>query len=347
MDVIQNRYTPGAGNIVQVLGTGYARIPRTVTNADLEKMVDTSNDWILARTGIYERRIVGESTTTSEISIEASKFALARAGISADQLDLIILATVTPDMLTPSTACLVQHGIEAYNAVAFDISAGCTGFIYGLEVAQKFLQNSNYRYALVVGAETLSKVTDWTDRNTCVIFADGAGAIVLRKASGSNGILASCLGADGRGASLISIPGGGSRIPASQASVSSRMHFIKMNGQEVFKFAVKAIPEYANRALERAGLAIQDVDHVVFHQANIRIIEAGAKRLGINRDRVLTNIHKYGNTSAASIPVVLGEADEDGKIKSGDIVLMVGFGAGMTMGAVVVRWGKEDIDGCA
>lgn len=325
---------------VQILAAGYARIPHIMSNADIERIVDTSDEWIVTRTGIRERRIVDPGTTTSDIALEASRSALTRAGIDSDKLDLIIVATVTPDMLTPSTACLLQGGLKAHNAVAFDISAGCTGFVYALVTAQNFLLNSDFSNALVVGAETLSKVTDWTDRSTCVIFADGAGAVVLGKGPGPNGILSNCLGADGRGAALISIPGGGSAIPASIDSVHNRRHFITMNGHEVFKFAAKVIPEYANSALSDAGMTVDDVDHIIFHQANMRIIETGAKRLGIKMDKVITNIVRSGNTSAASIPIVLGEAEEIGKIKCGDIVLMVGFGAGMTMGAVVVRWGR-------
>lgn len=340
MNNIENTGIEAIKERIQILGTGYARIPHVIANIDLEDQVETSDEWIVARTGIHQRRIVNPGTTTSDISLEASRSALDQSGIRADQLGLIIVATVTPDMLTPATACKVQRELEAYNAIAFDISAGCTGFIYALVTAEKFLQNPDLNYALIVGAETLSKVTDWTDRSTCVIFADGAGAVVIGKGSGPNGILSTCLGADGRGASLISIPGGGSYMPASIDSVNSRMHFIKMNGHEVFKFAAKVIPEYANRSLTYAGITIDEVDHVVFHQANMRIIEMGAKRIGINMDKVLSNIAWTGNTSAASIPVVLAEAEETGKIKSGDIVLMVGFGAGMTMGATVIRWGQ-------
>ena len=303
-------------------------------------MVETTDDWIVSRTGIRSRRIVETGVTTSDIAIEASRLALTRSGISPRELDLIIVATVTPDMLTPSTACIVQAAIGAQNAAAFDISAGCTGFIYGMVTAEKVLLSSDYRYALVVGAETLSKVTDWTDRNTCIIFADGAGAMILGKGLGSQGILSSCLGADGGGADLIRIPAGGSKIPASQESIANGLHFLKMNGQDVFKFAVKAIPEYTNRVLAQAGFSIEDVDHFVFHQANLRIIENGAKRLNIPMNKVLTNVEWNGNSSAASIPVVIAEAEEAGKIKSGELVLMMGFGAGLTTGAVLVRWGS-------
>jgi len=303
-------------------------------------MVETTDDWIVSRTGIRSRRIVETGVTTSDIAIEASRLALTRSGISPRELDLIIVATVTPDMLTPSTACIVQAAIGAQNAAAIDISAGCTGFIYGMVTAEKVLLSSDYRYALVVGAETLSKVTDWTDRNTCIIFADGAGAMILGKGLGSQGILSSCLGADGGGADLIRIPAGGSKIPASQESIANGLHFLKMNGQDVFKFAVKAIPEYTNRVLAQAGFSIEDVDHFVFHQANLRIIENGAKRLNIPMNKVLTNVEWNGNSSAASIPVVIAEAEEAGKIKSGELVLMMGFGAGLTTGAVLVRWGS-------
>jgi len=322
------------------LGTGCAKPKIVISNAELEKMVETTDDWIVSRTGIRSRRIVETGVTTSDIAIEASRLALTRSGISPRELDLIIVATVTPDMLTPSTACIVQAAIGAQNAAAIDISAGCTGFIYGMVTAEKVLLSSDYRYALVVGAETLSKVTDWTDRNTCIIFADGAGAMILGKGLGSQGILSSCLGADGGGADLIRIPAGGSKIPASQESIANGLHFLKMNGQDVFKFAVKAIPEYTNRVLAQAGFSIEDVDHFVFHQANLRIIENGAKRLNIPMNKVLTNVEWNGNSSAASIPVVIAEAEEAGKIKSGELVLMMGFGAGLTTGAVLVRWGS-------
>lgn len=326
---------------VQILGTGYAKPDSILSNADLEKMVDTTDEWIVSRTGICRRRIVDEDTATSDIALKASRAALVNSGLDPKDLELIIVGTVTPDMLTPSTACFLQERLGAKNAAAFDLSAGCTGFVYSMVVAQKFLLAGPTRNALVVGAETLSKVTDWSDRNTCVIFADGAGAMVLGKGSGPCGILASYLGADGTGSSLISIPGGGSRIPASPESIALHQHFIKMQGQEVFKFAVKAVPECAFRVLKEANLGIDDVDHVVFHQANIRIIESAAKRLKVPMEKVLSNIQEIGNTSAASIPLLIAEEEEAGTIKPGELVLMVGFGAGLTTGAVLVRWGRS------
>ncbi|MEN6348319.1 MAG: beta-ketoacyl-ACP synthase III [Syntrophomonas sp.] len=332
----------GRYDSVQILGTGYARPDRVLFNADLVKMVNTTDEWIVTRTGICQRRIVGKDVATSDIALEASRAALARSGMDPEDLELIIVGTVTPDMLTPSTACFLQERLGARNAAAFDLSAGCTGFIYSMVVAQNFLLAGSTRNALVVGAETLSKVTDWTDRNTCVIFADGAGAMVLGKGSGPRGILSSYLGADGTGSSLITIPGGGSRIPASSDSIAEHQHFIKMQGQEVFKFAVKAVPECALRVLKEAALSIDDVDHVVFHQANIRIIESAAKRLKVPMEKVLSNIQETGNTSAASIPLLIAQEEEAGTIKPGEIVLMVGFGAGLTTGAVLVRWGHSE-----
>lgn len=324
----------------QIIGTGYAVPDGILSNADLEKMVETSDEWIVSRTGIKQRRIAGEETATSNLAYQASRSALEQAGISAQELDMIIVATMTPDMPMPAAACLLQHLLGAANAAAFDINAACTGFIYALSTAEHFLLGSHYKHILVVGAETLSRVVDFTDRNTCVLFGDGAGAVVLGKGEGEHGILATYLGADGEGSNLLNIPAGGSRYPASEETLARRMHYMQMQGNEVFKFAVKKIPECAARVLEQADLSIDDVDHFIFHQANLRILKAAAKKLNIPSEKMLVNIEKYGNISAASIPVALAEAVNENKIKTGDLLLLVGFGAGLTMGASLVCWGR-------
>lgn len=325
---------------IQVLGAGYALPERVLTNADLEAMVDTSDEWITSRTGIKERRIADQETATSDLAYLAAEMALDRAGVKAEQLDLIIVATVTPDMMFPSTACLVQNRLGATNAAAFDLSAGCSGFLYGMVVAEHALAGGGATHVLVIAAEILSRITDFTDRNTCVLFGDGAGAMVLGKGEGPGGILSSYLGADGSGGSLLYMPAGGSRLPASAETVRARQHYIHMSGQDVFKFATKTIPECASRVLSSAGMEMAEVDHVVLHQANLRILQTAAKRLKVPWEKMLVNIDRYGNVSAASIPIAIAEAVEDNKIRDGDLVLMVAFGAGLTMGAALVRWGR-------
>lgn len=325
----------------QILGTGYALPDGVLSNADLEKMVQTSDDWIVSRTGINFRRIADKETATSDLAYQASRSALDQAGIVAQELDLIIVATMTPDMPMPTAACLLQHLLGANRAAAFDLNAACTGFIYAMAAAEHFLiSNKKYNYILVVGAEVLSRVVDFTDRNTCILFGDGAGAVVLGKGEGKNGILATYLGADGAGSGLLTIPAGGSRHPASQETVAQRMHYMQMQGNEVFKFAVRSIPQCAARVLEEVDLCTEDVDYIVMHQANLRILQAAAKKLNIPWEKVLVNISEYGNISAASIPLVLAEAAEKNKFKTGDILLLVGFGAGLTTGAALVRWGR-------
>ncbi|NLU49654.1 MAG: ketoacyl-ACP synthase III [Syntrophomonadaceae bacterium] len=325
---------------VQVLGTGYAVPERVLSNAELESMVDTSDEWIVSRTGIRERRIAGKGVVTSDLALRAAEEALARSGISGADLDLIIVATVTPDMMFPSTACILQGKLGATNAAAFDLSAGCTGFLYAMVVAERFLLAGGVNHALVIGAEILSNITDFTDRNTCILFGDGAGAMVLGRGPGPNGILSTYLGADGNGGGLLHMPAGGSWMPASVETVANRLHYIRMQGNEVFKFAVKVIPDCVSRVLSQAGIGIEEVDHLVLHQANLRIMQTAAKRLNVPWDKVLVNIERYGNISAASIPVAVAEAVDEDKIKSGELVLMVGFGAGLTMGAALVRWGR-------
>lgn len=320
-----------------IKGVGHAVPPRVLTNADLEALVETDNEWILQRTGIRERRIADENTATSDIALAAARAALANAGVAPGDLDLIIVATVTPDHAFPATACLLQRELEAWGAAAFDLEAACTGFIYGLSIADQFIRTGTYRTVLVVAADILSKITDYTDRNTCILFGDGAGAAVLQGGE-EPGLLALEIGADGRGGELLVQPAGGSRTPASAETVAARQHFIKMAGREVFKFAVKIMEESSLRVLEQAGLGPDDVDVLVPHQANLRIIDSACKRLGINQDKVLVNLDRYGNMSAASIPVALSEASALGKIKPGDNVLLVGFGGGLTWGAAAIQW---------
>jgi len=324
----------------QILGTGYAVPDRVLTNRELESMVDTSDEWIITRTGIRERRICSPDWATSDLALLAAEKAIKNAGIEAGDLDLILVATVTPDMVFPSTACLLQGRLGADKAAAFDISAGCTGFIYALAVADRFLMAGDYRYILVVGAETLSRITDYTDRNTCVLFGDGAGAVVVGRGSGANGILSTYLAADGSGESLLYLPAGGSRMPATHQTVDEHLHYIRMQGNEVFRFAVNAIPECVRQVLEPAGVSIDEIDHFVFHQANIRILQTAVKRMKIPWEKTIVNIERYGNMSAASIPLAIAEAVEEGIIHPGQLLVMVGFGAGMTMGSALVRWGR-------
>jgi len=323
-----------------ILGLGSYVPEKVVTNKDLENMVDTTDEWIIARTGIRERRIAGEGEATSDLATKAAQLALVDAGVSASELDLIIVATVTPDMVFPSVACLVQSNLGATNAAAFDITAVCSGFVYGLGIASQFIKTGTYRKILVIGAETLSKITDRTDRNTIIVFGDGAGAAVLGEAPSGFGILGMDLGADGTGGDLLKVPAGGSRQPASAETISGRLHFIKMDGSEVFKFAVKVMGASAIKALENANLSPADITYLVPHQANIRIIQSAAKRLGVPMDKVIVNVDKYGNTSAASIPIALDEAVQSGKIKNGDLLVLVGFGGGLTWASSVIRWFK-------
>ncbi|MEO0094606.1 MAG: beta-ketoacyl-ACP synthase III [candidate division WOR-3 bacterium] len=320
-----------------IAGLGIYVPEKILTNFDLEKIVDTSDEWIRTRSGIKERHIADENTATSDLAVIAAKKAIENAGIKPEDIDAVILGTATPDMLFPSTACLVQSQIGARQVMSFDISAGCSGFLYGLGIADSMIKNG-YDNILVIGAEALSKVMDFTDRATCVLFGDGAGAAIVKKSNDINrGIIATYFAADGSDWKLLYQPAGGSRIPASEESVKNRLHYIKMEGNEVFKLAVRAMIESAIKTLERANLTSADVALLIPHQANIRIIEATAKRLNIPMERVYVNLDKYGNTSAASIPIALTEALTEGRIKKGDCVLMVAFGAGFTWGGVLLR----------
>jgi 3-oxoacyl-[acyl-carrier-protein] synthase-3 len=323
---------------VGIVGIGSYVPAKTVTNKDMEAIVETSDEWISDRTGIKCRHFVAENEHTSDLATKAAERALKDANLTADDIDLIVVATATPDMLFPSTACLVQHNLNATKAAAYDLSAGCSGFMYSIATASQFIKTGLYKYVLVIGAEALSRLMDFTDRNTCVLFGDGAGAVVLGEVPAGYGILGVHLGSDGGGGPLLSLPAGGTRIPATEESVKNRLHYIHMEGNEVFKFAVKIMGEAAFKALEQAGMQPSDVDWLIPHQANIRIIQSAAKRLKMPMEKVVVNVDRYGNTSSASIPIALEEAIHDGRIKSGQTVVMVGFGAGLTWASTVIRW---------
>nr|WP_212775145.1 beta-ketoacyl-ACP synthase III [Polycladomyces abyssicola] len=327
---------------VGILGTGAHLPEKVLTNFDLEKMVDTSDEWIVSRTGIRERRIAADNEASSDLAVEAGRKALEAAGITPDQLDLIIVATVTPDMMFPATACLVQDRLGASKAATFDLSAACTGFLYGITTAAQFIANGIYRYALVIGVDCLSKIINWEDRNTCVLFGDGAGAVVLGPVEEGYGFLSFDLGADGSGGNLLLQPAGGSRIPATVESVEKKLHTISMTGGEVFKFAVRVMGNAAEEALKKVGMTKDDIDFLVPHQANIRIIDAAVKRFGLSEDKVIVNLDRYGNMSSASIPVALDEAVREGRIREGDTLVLVGFGGGLTWGAAVLKWSTKE-----
>ncbi|MFH1753069.1 MAG: beta-ketoacyl-ACP synthase III [Candidatus Omnitrophota bacterium] len=322
---------------VGIVGVG-AHLPKKVlTNEDLEKMVDTSDEWITKRTGIKERRIADKDTATSDMAKEASLEALKDAGLSPEEVDLIIVATITPDMPLPSTACILQSKIGAKNAVAFDISAACAGFIYAIAAAEAFIKRGLYNNALVLGAEKMSSVTDWTDRNTCVLFGDGAGAVVLKKVE-SGGILSINLGSDGTKSDLLKIPAGGSLKPTSKETIEERGHYIKMSGTELFKYAVKMMADAGNKAASELNYSCDDIDWVIPHQANIRILNAVANRMKLNSKKLYLNIRRYGNMSSASTAVALVEAVKEGRIKRGDVIVLDAFGAGLVWGAMLIEW---------
>lgn len=329
---------PESGIRAGILGMGSYAPEKILTNSELEKMVDTSEQWILTRTGIRERRIAAPEEATSDLALMAAKKALEDAQIGPGDLDLIIVATNTPDNLFPAAACIVQDRLGARRAGAFDLLAGCTGFIYALSVGVQYVVSGCYRYVLVIGAETLSRIVDWEDRNTCVLFGDGAGAVVLGRAPGGYGILHTKLGSDGSGGQHLYVPAGGSRLPATGETVGRKLHFIRMNGREVFKFAVRTCGDGSLEALQESGLSLGDINFLIPHQANTRIIEAAAKRLELPMEKVLVNVDRYGNTSTASIPMALEEAVSQGRIKDGDNILMTGFGAGLTWAVALMRW---------
>jgi 3-oxoacyl-[acyl-carrier-protein] synthase-3 len=326
------------GRSCSITGVGSYLPAKILTNAHLEKMVDTSDEWITTRTGIKARRQAAKDEFTSDMAAHAAQRAMKMAGVTADQIDLIIVATITPDMPFPATACLVQQKIGARRAAAFDVEAACSGFIYALEIGQQFIMSRTYDTVLVIGAEKLSAITDWTDRNTCVLFGDGAGAAILQSRPGSHGLLTAVMGADGAKSNLIHMPGGGSRCPASADSVAAKLHYLRMDGRETFKNAVQAMCHAAQEALRRCELDISKIKCVIPHQANRRIIDAVGKRLGATPEQLFINLDRYGNTSAASVAIALDEAVTSGKIQRGDLVLMMVFGAGLTWGAAVIEW---------
>lgn len=323
---------------VGIIGTGKYVPERILTNSDLEKIVETNDEWIVSRTGIRERHIAAPHEATSDLAYEAALKALESAGMKAEELDLIIVATVTPDSSFPSTACILQDKLGAKGAAAFDLSAACSGFVYSLATATGFIQTGMYNNALIIGADTLSRITDYTDRNTCVLFGDGAGAVIIGEVPEGRGFQSFDLGAEGSGGSLLKMEAGGSRLPASQQTIEDKKHFIYMNGREVFKFAVRVMGTATERVLTKAGLGKEDIDLFVPHQANIRIIQSAMQRLDLPEEKCVINVDRYANTSAASIPLALVEAAEEGRMKAGDTVLMVGFGGGLTWGASVLIW---------
>jgi 3-oxoacyl-[acyl-carrier-protein] synthase-3 len=323
-----------------IAGIGHYVPERVLTNAELERLADTTDEWIVTRTGIRERRIAAADQASSDLGLEAAREAMADAGVRAEDLDLIIVGTATPDMLFPATACILQDRLGAKRAGAFDLSAACSSWLYGVAVAHGYVSSGLAETVLVVGAETLSKITNWKDRSTCVLFGDSAGAVVVRPSEPGQGFLSFYLGADGGGAALISQPAGGSRLPASYETVERAQHTLHMNGREVYKFAVRVIPRAIEEALRRASLTLQDVDMFIPHQANIRIIDAAAERLGQPREKFFINVERYGNTSSASVPVALYEAVRAGLIHRGDLAVLVAFGGGLTWGSTALRWTK-------
>jgi len=317
----------------KITGTGSCVPPKIVTNDDLSKMVDTNDAWIRERTGIQERRVSDEGTATTDLAVIAAERALAAAGTSPEELDLILFCTCSPDMLFPSSGCILQSKLKAVNAACFDLSDACAGFNYGLSVASGLVEAGRYKKVLLVGADTLTKYLDWTDRGTCILFGDGAGAAVLTATEKEEGVLANLLRAEGHLGHHLTMPGGGSRDPEARNG-----RFIKMNGKEVFKFAVRALETSVRDILKLSGKEVSDIDLLIPHQANLRIIEHVSKKMGLSKEKVYVNLHKYGNTSAASIPIALDEARTEGRLKSGDLLVLSGFGAGLTYGANIIKW---------
>lgn len=322
----------------RIIGTGSYYPERILANAELERLVETSDAWIFERTGIRERRIAAENEATSDLAVRAAERALEMAGVSAGELGLVIVATTTPDMLFPSTACLVQNRIGAKNAAAFDLSAACSGFLFGLSVADQYVKQGVFGSVLLIGAEVMSRITDYTDRTTCILFGDGAGAVVLQGEEGRRGILSAHIHSDGSLWEMIQVPGGGSRIPASRESVQQGQNFVKMKGNETFRTAVRTLEEAVRETLQKNGVSIQDISLFVPHQANIRILSAVAERLGLSADRMVLNLDRFGNTSAASVPMALDEAVRSGRIREGELLLLEAFGAGLTWGSALIRW---------
>lgn len=325
---------------VGIKGIGSYTPEKILTNRDLEKIVDTTDEWISTRTGIKERRIAAENEACSDLAIKAAQNAILDAGITAEDIDLIILATITPDYMFPATAAIVQHKIGAVNAAAFDLEAACTGMIYGMVTGANFIATGVYKNVLVIGSEAMSKIIDWTDRDTCVLFGDGAAAVVLSEVEEGYGILGYHLGADGSGGVYLDQPAGGSRNPANANTVNEKMHFLKMKGKEVFKFAVSILPESVLKTLKISGMTMEQVNMYIPHQANTRIIESAAKKLEQPLEKFYMNMDRFGNTSSASIGIALDEVVKSGKIKKNDNIVLVGFGAGLTYGSCVIKWSK-------
>ena len=323
---------------VSIIGTGSYLPKKVLTNEDLSRMVDTSDEWITTRTGIKERRIAAKDEQTSDMAAKAALKAIEQAKISPTEIDLILVATATPDMLFPATACFVQKKIGASKAACLDISAACAGFLFGLEIAQQFITSHTHDTVLVIGAEKLTAITNWTDRNTCVLFGDGAGAAVLRHRGSTHGVISTHIGSDGKYSDILFMPGGGSRCPITRENVDLNLQTIHMTGKEVYKQAVTAMLKASKKALDQAGLAIEDIACIIPHQANVRIIEAIADRLGISREKMFVNLDRYGNTSAAAVAIALDEANRSGRIKPGDYILMVVFGGGLTWASTVIEW---------
>jgi 3-oxoacyl-[acyl-carrier-protein] synthase-3 len=321
-----------------IIGTGSYAPQRVLTNAELERMVDTNDEWIITRTGIRERRIADASESTSDLAAKAAVNALENAGISAEELDLIIVATVTPDMFFPSTACFVQTKIGAKKAACFDVSAACSGFLFAMDIARQFIATSAYKTILVIGADKLSTIVDWTDRNTCVLFGDGAGAAILQHRPKSRGILASHMGSDGAQSDILFIPGGGCLNPITAENAAERQNTIKMNGRETYKHAVTSMLSAAQIALRAAGVDSGSLKCIIPHQANLRIIEAIASRMEVPMDRIMVNLDRYGNTSAAAVAIALDEANRTGRMVPGDLILLVVFGGGLTWASSVIEW---------
>ena len=322
---------------ISITGIGSHAPERVMTNDEIAQRVDTSDEWIVERTGIRERRVAAPDEALSDVSLPAAEAALEHAGINASSLDLIVVATVTPDMVFPSTGAIIADRLGAKDAAAYDLSAGCTGFVYALVQAHGMVSSGLAKNALVIGGDVLSKIVDWDDRSTCVLFGDGAGAVVLERV-GDGGFLGFELGADGSGGPELYMPAGGSRSPATAETVAARQHFAKMNGREVFKFATRVLVDSAEKVLGECGVAVDDVDVYVPHQANVRIIDYARRKLGIPEERTVVNVDRYGNTSSGSIPLALGDAEADGRLAPGELVLLTGMGAGLTWGSALMEW---------
>lgn len=323
----------------QIVGWGMYVPEKIITNQDLERMVDTSDEWIRTRTGIIQRRVAAPKESTATLATRAAQAAIQVADLSPSKIDLVIVATVTPDYLFPAVSCLVQDALGASHAGAMDVNSGCSGFVYGVAVAGALISSGVYDNILVIGSETLTRITDWSDRNTCILFGDGAGAVLMQATDTPTGLMASVLGSDGSGANIMLVPGGGSRHPPTLETVQNRLHYIKMDGKGVFRFAVPAIAKATQQVVKEAGLTMDDIDLLIPHQANMRIMHAAAKAMDLPLEKVYSNVERYGNTSAATIPIALCEAIEEGRVSPGDHLVFVGFGAGLTWAAAALQWG--------